>query len=189
MKLKKTQLLKWKWKSSIQENKELMRLQTGLNCLYVFNVIKKKKLSEAYGCKALERIWKKCLKFNSTWHFEVNFTKNVDNDNRWRKKWVHGHNRNFCVNDLDLIVESQKTWDVDSDPKSCMECFEVFMNRSNLSDMRKGKFEDEIMLVIPSMECLYCQKWGNYILGHFPIGFVLSQSNPKWGCSTFLLNQ
>ena len=45
------------------------------------------------------------------------------------------------------------------------------------------------MLVIPDVEGLYCQKWGNCILGYFPIDFVLSQSNPKWGCSTFLLNQ
>ena len=33
---------------------------------------------------------------------------------------------------------------VDSDPTNCMECFEVFINQSDLSDiMKKVYFEDE----------------------------------------------
>ena len=51
---------------------------------------------------------------------------------------------NRFVNDLELNEESQEhDSDLDSDPTNCMECSEVFMNRSDLSDhMRKVLFED-----------------------------------------------
>ena len=98
---------------------------------------------------------KKCLKFNNTFNSEVNFMKHMDNEHRWRKNRytkIIGLNKleNSFVNDLKLIVKSQEhDSDLDSDPTNCMECSEVFMNRSDLSDhMRKVLFEDEIMLVI-----------------------------------------